>query len=195
MNLYYTLVVRVSGGTQGLSGLSLVVGLAVLQALRRAGVKSAGLKWPNDIYAGGKKIAGIPLELTGDPADVCHVIVGIGINVNMISAAADIDQPWTSVRQQTGILMGRSELANLVSEYLNRYLLLHAQRGFTAFQEEWESNNIWQGKRCTLSNGTQLITGLMIGVDEQGALRLLVDGSGERRFSGGELSLRLDDDS
>lgn len=195
MNLYYTLVVRVSGGTQGLSGLSLVVGLAVLQALRRAGVKNAGLKWPNDIYAGGKKIAGILLELTGDPADVCHVIVGIGINVNMISAAADIDQPWTSVRQQTGILMGRSELANLVSEYLNRYLLLHAQRGFTAFQEEWESNNIWQGKRCTLSNGTQLITGLMIGVDEQGALRLLVDGSGERRFSGGELSLRLDDDS
>lgn len=194
-NLYYTLAVRVSGGAQGLSSLSLVVGLAVLQALRRAGVERAGLKWPNDIYVDGKKIAGILLELTGDPADVCHVIVGIGVNVNMRSIAAGIDQPWTSVRQQTGILMDRSELANLVSEFLHCYLSLHAQKGFVALRDEWEANNIWQGKRCTLSNGNQLITGRVIGVDEQGALRLLIDGLGERRFSGGELSLRLDDDS
>jgi len=194
-NLYYTLAMKVSGGPQGLSGLSLVVGLAVLQALRQAGVERAGLKWPNDIYADGKKIAGILLELTGDPADVCHVIIGIGINVNMTSVAGGIDQPWTSVRQQTGILMDRSELANLISEFLHRYLCLHAQRGFSALHDEWEANNIWQGRRCTLSNGAQLITGLMLGVDGQGALRLLVDGLGEHRFSGGELSLRLDHDS
>ncbi|NKQ13585.1 bifunctional biotin--[acetyl-CoA-carboxylase] ligase/biotin operon repressor BirA [Pseudomonas sp. SST3] len=194
-NIYYTLVLKVSDGPQGLSGLSLVVGLAVLQALRRAGVRNAGLKWPNDIYADGKKIAGILLELTGDPADVCHVIIGIGINVNMAASAVEIDQPWTTVRAQIGALANRSELANFVSESLHLYISRHAEHGFSALRDEWEANNLWQGKLCTLSTGSQQVKGLMIGVNELGALRLLVEGQEEQHFSGGELSLRLDHDS
>lgn len=194
-NLYYTLALKVSSGTQGLSGLSLVVGLAVLHSLRRAGVGNAGLKWPNDIYARGKKIAGILLELTGDPADVCHVIIGIGINVNMTSSVADIDQPWTSVRAQTGAIVDRGKLVTFLSESLHYYQDRHAREGFAALRGEWEANNIWQSRRCTLSTGTRQVKGSMIGIDEQGALRLLVDGQGEQSFSGGELSLRLDYDS
>lgn len=79
-----------------LEGLSLVVGLAVLSALRGAGIPDAGLKWPNDVLVGNKKIVGILLELVGDPADVCHVVLGIGINVNM-RVASEVDQAWTSV--------------------------------------------------------------------------------------------------
>ncbi|MCG6539597.1 bifunctional biotin--[acetyl-CoA-carboxylase] ligase/biotin operon repressor BirA [Pseudomonas sp. KSR10] len=194
-NLYYSLALKIANGSEGLSGLSLVVGLAVLHALRRAGVEDVGLKWPNDLYVSGKKIAGILLELTGDPADVCHVIIGIGINVNMISDGLDIDQPWTSVRAQTGVLVDRSELASFVSESLHHYVNLHAQQGFSSLRGEWEANNVWQGKRCVLSAGAHQIKGLMLGIDEHGALRLLVDGQGEQRFSGGELSLRIDHDS
>jgi BirA family biotin operon repressor/biotin-[acetyl-CoA-carboxylase] ligase len=194
-NIYYTLALKVSSGPQGLSGLSLVIGLAVLQALRRAGLENVGLKWPNDIYAGGKKIAGILLELTGDPADVCHVIMGIGINVNMTSSSVEITQPWTSVRAETGILANRGRLAGDLSESLHHYLNRHAQGGFASLRDEWEANNLWQGKRCTLSTGAQQVKGLMIGVNELGALRLLVEGAGEQHFSGGELSLRLENDS
>lgn len=194
-NLYYTLALKVANGPQGLSGLSLVVGLAVLHALRRAGVGGAGLKWPNDVYAGGRKIAGILLELTGDPVDVCHVIVGIGINVNMGPDSVDVGQPWASVRGEVGAVADRNELAVFVSESLHQYLGRHAREGFSSLRAEWEANNIWQGKRCTLSTGAQQVKGTMVGIDEQGALRLLVDGQGEQRFSGGELSLRLDHDS
>lgn len=90
-----------SGGARELEGLSLVVGLAVLRALESLGVRDAGLKWPNDLLQGGKKIAGILLELSGDPADLCHVVIGIGINVNM-RTATDIGQPWTSLREALG---------------------------------------------------------------------------------------------
>ena len=100
-NLYYSLVLRIDGGMRQLEGLSLVVGLAVMQALRAVGVHGSGLKWPNDVLVGSKKVAGILLELVGDPADVCHVVLGIGINANMQSAA-EVDQQWTSIQLETG---------------------------------------------------------------------------------------------
>ena len=193
-NLYYTLALTITGGPQRLSGLSLVVGLAVMSALRQMGVKSAGVKWPNDIYVDGKKIAGILLELTGDPADVCHVVIGIGINVNMTAEVAEIGQAWTSMRGETEALVDRNELVRVLSQSLHHYLDRHAEEGFSGLRAEWESNNIWCGQRCCLSSGSQHVKGVVLGVDEQGALRLMVDGR-ESRFSGGELSLRLDHDS
>lgn len=193
-NLYYTLALTISGGPQRLSGLSLVVGLAVMGALRQMGVARAGVKWPNDIYVDGKKIAGILLELTGDPADVCHVVIGIGINVNMTIGPAEIDQPWTSMRTETGAVVDRNELVRVLSRSLHHYLDRHAEEGFFGLRADWENNNIWRDQRCCLSTGSQHVWGVVLGVDDQGALRLMVDGQ-ESRFSGGELSLRLDHDS
>ena len=79
-NLYCTLGISVRGGPKELEGLSLVVGLAVVRAIQSLGIAGVGLKWPNDILLDGKKLAGILLELTGDPADLCSVAIGIGIN-------------------------------------------------------------------------------------------------------------------
>ena len=92
-----------------LEGLSLVVGLAVMQALRELGIPAAGLKWPNDVLVGQKKIAGILLELVGDPADVCHVVLGVGINVNM-QMTDEVDQQWTSMRLESGKVFDRNHL-------------------------------------------------------------------------------------
>ena len=192
-NVYYSLVLRVEGGLRQLEGLSLVVGLAVMQSLRESGVQGAALKWPNDVLVGQKKIAGILLELVGDPADICHVVLGIGINVNMQSAAA-VDQQWTSVQLETGSPMDRNLLVARLSLQLQRYLERHAASGFAALQEEWEQNHLWQGKAVSLIAGVNQVEGVVLGVDRQGALRLSVDGV-ERKYSGGELSLRLRDDS
>jgi len=191
-NLYLSLAVRVQGGARQLEGLSLVVGLAVLQALRAFGIDRAGLKWPNDVLVKGRKIAGILLEMTGDPADLCHVVIGIGINVNM-EVDQSIDQPWTSLRLELMGLVDRNDLACELSKQLNAYLRRHADLGFTSLQVEWESNHLWQGAEVVLIAGAQRVEGVVLGIDPVGALRLSVDGS-EQRYSGGELSLRLRDD-
>lgn len=193
-NIYYTLVLRVAGGAQRLSGLSLVVGMAVAYALREAGVTDVGVKWPNDVYANGAKIAGILLELTGDPMDVCNVAIGIGVNANMVSPSDRIDQPWTSVRLETDRLCDRNVLVERLCESLHRLLQIHAEKGFAGLHAEWESLSLWRGKRCVLASGALEIVGEMLGVNQDGAVRLLVEGE-ERVFSGGELSLRLNHDS
>lgn len=194
-NLYYSLALRMDGGMRQLEGLSLVVGLALLRALRAMGVTGTGLKWPNDLLVGGRKIAGILLELSGDPADVCHVVIGVGVNVNMSAATqVAIDQPWTSMREELGGLVDRNEMACELSRQLVRYLAVHRERGFSALREEWQENHVWQGRKVRLTAGARAVEGVVLGVDQSGALRLSVAGV-EQHFSGGELSLRLSDDS
>jgi BirA family biotin operon repressor/biotin-[acetyl-CoA-carboxylase] ligase len=192
-NVYYSLVLRIEAGLRQLEGLSLVVGLAVMQALRESGVRGAGLKWPNDVLVGQKKIAGILLELVGDPADICHVVLGIGINVNM-QRADEVDQQWTSVQLETGFPVDRNALVAQLGLQLQSYLDQHRKGGFVALQEEWEQNHAWQGRPVSLIAGVNQVDGVVLGVDRQGALRLDVDGV-EKIYSGGELSLRLRDDS
>ncbi len=192
-NIYYSLVLRMDGGMRQLEGLSLVVGLAVLSALRAVGVSDAGLKWPNDVLVSNKKIAGILLELVGDPADVCHVVLGIGINVNM-RVASEVDQAWTSVFLESGVATNRNELVSKLSDSLRLYLKRHELSGFSAIQSEWEQNHLWQGREVSLIAGVHQVNGTVMGIDRQGALRMSVNGE-EKVFSGGELSLRLRDDS
>lgn len=193
-NLYYSLALRIDGGARQLEGLSLVVGLAVLKTLQSFGLAEAGLKWPNDLLISNRKVAGILLELVGDPADICHVIVGIGVNVNMQLTAEEIDQPWTSMLRERGELVDRNLLVSRLSQCLDEYLGRHQRQGFAALREEWEAAHLWQGKMVNLIAGVQKIQGRVIGIDATGALRLSIDGE-ERAYSGGELSLRLSDDS
>ncbi len=193
-NLYFSLVWPVEGGTRELEGLSLVAGLAVREALQAAGLGNAALKWPNDVLVRGRKIAGILLELLGDPADSCQVIIGIGLNVNMLQPPEPIDQPWTSLQRETGERADRTLLCSRLCDALAHWLVRHRQQGFAALRPEWEQAHAWQGCQVQLSSATRTVSGRVLGVTDQGALRLDVNGR-EQLFSGGELSLRLSDDS
>lgn len=194
-NIYYSLVLRIDGGMRQLEGMSLAVGLALLQVVRDCGVSSAGLKWPNDVLVGERKLAGILLELSGDPADVCHVVIGIGLNVNMLAAEVGaIGQPWTSMRMELGRQLDRNELVCALNRQLSHYLDIQLRHGFAALQDEWQRSHLWQLRPVALTAGGEPVEGVVLGVDQSGAVRMQVEGV-ERVFSGGELSLRLRDDS
>lgn len=193
-NLYYSLAIRIEGGLRQLEGLSLVVGLALAKALQQMGVQQTALKWPNDVLVEGAKIAGILVEIAGDPADACDVVIGIGVNVNMPDEAEGIDQAWTSVSAQLGCLVDRNALALKLGGNLAHYLEQYLQQGFSSLLDEWQDNHAWQGRSVRLSAGDRHVDGRVLGVNASGALRLEVDGV-EQQFSGGELSLRLRDDS
>lgn len=193
-NLYYSLAITVTEGATFLEGLSLIISLAVVKTLQVYDFPvSLGVKWPNDVLLDGKKIGGILLELSGDPADICHVVIGIGINVNMCSAS-EIGQPWTSLREVLRQILDRSILIKKLTEALAFYIDRHRQQGFAASKSEWESVHLWQNALVELSSGEHVIMGKALGIDDKGALRLEVEGQ-ERSFSGGELSLRLKYDS
>jgi len=192
-NLYLTAAVTIHGGIKQLEGLSLVVGLAVVSALKKLSLVDAGLKWPNDILLFGRKLSGILIELSGDPADSCTAIIGIGLNVNMRNAD-NIDQPWISLYEALGRPVDRNQLASNVLHELSDCLKLHQSHGFAALRDSWEANHLWQGREVILSAGANQIEGKVLGVGLDGSLRLNVNGY-EKSFNGGELSLRLRNDS
>ena len=77
---------------------------------------------------------------------------------------------------------------------LKEYLESHAITGFSSFHDEWEKNHVWQGREVSLMAGQHQVNGVVVGVDQQGALRLSVNDE-LKTYSGGELSLRLRHDS
>jgi BirA family biotin operon repressor/biotin-[acetyl-CoA-carboxylase] ligase len=191
-NIYLSVLWRFAAGPAALSGLSLAIGVAVLQALQAMGVRVCGLKWPNDILCEGRKLAGILLDIKGEASGPSSAVVGIGVNVRMPEVAAmEIDQPWTDIYHVAAHVHSppRNQIA---AQLLGQVLIAldefdHA--GFAPFQERWMRWDCFAGRRVSLQLPTQTVQGRAHGIDERGALLLEVQGE-VRAFTGGEVRLR-----
>lgn len=189
-NLYLSLAWGFEGGLENLSGLSLAAAVAVLRALRKAGIEGAGLKWPNDILLGGGKLAGILLDMAGEASGPVTVVVGVGVNVHMPGpAGVDIDQPWSDLSQYADSL-SRNRLAALLLDELVGAMEEFSEHGLPGFLDEWQQHDLINGQEIRLHVGDRVLHGLACGVDAQGAL-IMRDASGVRRYHAGEVSVRL----
>jgi len=189
-NLYLSLTWHFDGGSADLSGLSLAVAVAVLRALGRNGVAGVGVKWPNDLLWGQRKLAGVLLEVAGEANGPWRVVTGVGLNVRMpADAATAIDQPWVDVETvHPGV--ARNQLAG---DLLDALLLAHARYardGFEPFREEWRAADCIAGREVILHTAADDLEGRARGVDDHGAL-LLEAGGAVHRCVAGEVSLRL----
>ncbi len=190
-SLYLSLAWQLGGAALQSGGLSLVVAIAVLRALRGCGVEQLGLKWPNDIYYQGRKLAGILLDVSGESGGPFRVVIGVGVNLQLPeSAARDIDQPWADL-SQSGVTVERNTLAGLILEILVQALDSFARDGLAVFAAEWERFDLIAGRPVELQRDDETrIAGVARGIDSQGALLIEQDGA-TRRFHAGEVSVRF----
>lgn len=193
-NLYLSLNWAFEGGASQLEGLSLAVGAALCQVLEHHGLAGLELKWPNDVLWRGRKLAGVLLEMAGDPAGNCQVVVGVGLNLAMPPEAAKrIEQPWVDLgsvcEQESCARPERNVLAASLVERLVSLLAHYHRTGFAHWREEWQSRDAFSSRAVQLSSGTKVLQGTARGVDETGALRLDINGE-LVLCHGGELSMR-----
>lgn len=171
-NIYFSLLKRFETGMSTLSGLSLVVGLATIQALSDCGVKNLALKWPNDILADGRKLAGILVELGGEFLGPCYAVIGIGINmrIDQLSGAV-IDQPWIDLAQHCKEkLTGRNQLVGRLLYQLLDALDRFNVTGFTGLQNDYARYDFLRGKEVKIDAPQGSFKGIGMGVDMRGAL-------------------------
>ena len=176
-----------------IGALSLVMGLAVIQALEKAGICNAQLKWPNDVLVDDKKIAGILIETANISGDTVTVVTGVGLNYRLPAEPAEQpDQPWTDVVSQSadGAAIERSRLAG---HLLQNCLMLcerypqNRGRMVSRFMEKYDATGK-QAVTVSLENGEQF-HGTACGVTADGEIRILIEGK-ERLFNSAEISLR-----
>lgn len=190
-NIYMSVVWSFEGGAAALEGLSLAVGVAVCEALEDLGLTGLKLKWPNDILFDGKKLAGILLEMVGDAAGSCQVVIGLGVNVKMpTEPGREIDQAWVDTSNLPGgHHIDRNRLQSALLNSLLPALKKFQTRGFSGFREGWLIRDAYAEQSVVVILGEQKISGRALGVDERGAL-LLETALGVKTFNGGEISLR-----
>ncbi|MDA0791350.1 MAG: biotin--[acetyl-CoA-carboxylase] ligase [Proteobacteria bacterium] len=186
-NLYLSVARRFRRESTSLEGLSLVVGMQIVLALRDAGVAEAGLKWPNDILLHGGKLAGILIEVGSPGRGDLYTVTGIGVNLGLSPAAASqIDQPFSTVPD---LGMSRNELAGRLLCSIFEGMEQFATNGFAPFRERWPDFNLYQGLPVTVLLGDQRVHGDDAGIDQQGNLRVR-SASGLQTFNAGEVSIR-----
>jgi BirA family biotin operon repressor/biotin-[acetyl-CoA-carboxylase] ligase len=194
-NLTFSFLWRFTKGASALSGLSLVVGIALIRSLKKMHVHQALLKWPNDILVQDdgvyKKLAGILIELQGDMDGQSAAIIGVGINLNLSKKQiAKIDQPAISIKQCTDDPIDPNAILAIIIRDLTEVLATFEASGFTSLRDEWSSYDAFQDKVINITSGDgNTIQGRSQGVNDAGSLEVVTD-NGLKVYASGEITIR-----
>ena len=187
-NVYLTYGRFIGRELSELGGLSLVVGMVVVDVLRAMGLERVGLKWPNDILLGGGKLGGILVELRASDTGGIGLVVGVGLNLALnVKESLSIDQPWSAISSQ--LEMPRNILLGALGGRIVNAIQTFEDVGFDSFAEKWGEYNLYTGQQVNVIRGSETISGIDSGVDHQGNL-LLRTGAGLEVHNSGEVSVR-----
>ena len=168
--------------------ITLCAAMAMAQAVREAADIPCGIKWPNDLVAGGKKICGVLLEISADVEHVRHLIVGTGLNVRRGAYPAELAHQATSIEDITPP-PARGEILARYLAALEALVERVERDGFAGIAADYAAQCVTIGSAVRVI-GAEEFTGTAEGIDETGAL-LVRDASGEvRRVLAGDVSVR-----
>lgn len=169
-NVYFSLLKRFDAAMGTLAGLSIVAGIALARTLRSFGIRDVGLKWPNDVVADGRKLAGILVELGGEFLGPCYAVIGIGINVR--ASRVKIDQPVTDLATLCGTPPSRNRLVARLIENLDEATATFTQQSFAGFEQAFAEFDTLAGKPIRVHAAAKMREGVAAGIDSRGALRV-----------------------
>jgi len=186
VGLYFTLVLRPELAPAAAPILTLLAGVALAEALREVSGLPLDLRWPNDVLIGGKKCAGILVEMTAEPDRVEYVLMGIGINVNHEQIPGSLAAGATSLRLEAGRSLSRLEILISVLQRLEHYYNGYLTEGASPIIKRFvRLSSYARGKRVKVSDGVRTVVGVTAGLTPEGILLLRRDdGQTERVLSG-----------
>ncbi|WHL24918.1 MAG: biotin--[acetyl-CoA-carboxylase] ligase [Candidatus Blochmannia vicinus] len=152
--------------------LSIMISIVVASILKNLGASQIKIKWPNDLYIYGKKLAGILIEIIKRTDNIAHIIIGIGINLSMrtsITLNNQIGKNWITLKD-IGIMPDRNILVATLINTLHKKLKDFIRFGFDPFFSYWKIFDYLYNKPVTLLIGEHIIHGTALGINMHGAL-------------------------
>jgi BirA family biotin operon repressor/biotin-[acetyl-CoA-carboxylase] ligase len=182
-NLACSVIETVEADHSRAATLGFAAGLALETALRQVSGEAASfrLKWPNDVLAGDKKLAGILIEaepVTGGLAAV------VGMGVNVVAAPEGTPYPATSLKALGIVTDAETLFAALTDAWAEWFALWDHGHGFGAIREQWLARAAGLGAPVEVRHGKQVIQGLFETIDEAGRLVVSRDGQSTKVAAG-----------
>jgi BirA family transcriptional regulator, biotin operon repressor / biotin---[acetyl-CoA-carboxylase] ligase len=191
-NLYASFAFRPKLEPARMQTFTLWMGVNICELIANFTRTAPGLKWPNDILFDGRKAGGILTEARMDADQIRDLVFGIGLNINCPTTEwpEDLATRAVSLSEQTQTPLDINKFtAALIGRVLDAYD--HFVRGtYTkTFADRWHRYDLLRGKRVTLLQGSQQITGTASGIDDEGSLILRTDLGKMERFRAGEVTI------
>lgn len=190
LGIYVSLILRPDVTASRAPLFTFTAAVAVAEALRDTCRLQAGIKWPNDVVVGRRKIAGILGETRGSDPQVREMVMGMGVNVNQRPEdfGDALGDRATSVRVEGGAAVDRAPILAAILEGFERRYGRLLRGGSADLLKEWEAlSAIPRGRRVVVEGPGGRCEGEVAGVDEEGALLLEEAGGAARRVPFGEI--------
>jgi BirA family biotin operon repressor/biotin-[acetyl-CoA-carboxylase] ligase len=189
--LWFSVLLRPVLRPQETTQLTVAAATALWRAIHDETGLHPEIKWPNDILIRGKKVAGILTELTAEVDRVKHVILGVGVDVNLSAGEfpADLRKLATSLRIEAGQPISRPELATTILRELDRDYARVCAGQFTSLADEWETHCTTIGRNVAIQIGERRVRGCAESLDDDGALLVRTEHGRIERIIGGDVTL------
>lgn len=172
-NIYLSIMRPLNSGSVR-NGLSLAIGIALINTLRELGIKDLQLKWPNDVLHKRRKLAGILVESRYGSRN--YVTVGIGLNLSLPdNLHTTIPQPIIGLEQLFNPLPCRNRLTAKIIQNMIETLELFSHRGLNDFLSLWPQYDALYNQAINIISEDGQFTALACGINEQGELRYMRD--------------------
>ena len=153
---------------------------------RRMGTPAVGIRWPNDVYVGERKLAGLLVEVpTVSPASRAAVVMGLGLNVNnrLDDAPADVRRRGAAL---VDLGLAPADLTFVLVRLLARLRgrIDDLIRQDPQLAADWQSRCLLRGRTVTLEQGPRTVRGRCLGIEIDGSLALETDRGAERFYAG-----------
>jgi BirA family biotin operon repressor/biotin-[acetyl-CoA-carboxylase] ligase len=189
VNLYFSVILRPKLAPVDAPQITLMAAVALAETVDSFIGATAGIKWPNDILVGGKKLAGILTEASCDSERLHYVILGIGVNLNYAVELMpeEIRDRATSIAHLTGKPVHRESFLRRLIQDLDRCYGELEQSGFAALARRWQAHFSLRDQRVRVELLDQAITGWARGIDRDGALLVEDDNRALKRVIAGDV--------
>ncbi|MDD5168142.1 MAG: biotin--[acetyl-CoA-carboxylase] ligase, partial [Syntrophales bacterium] len=147
------------------------------------------IKWPNDILIDGKKICGILTEMKSSSAGVEFIILGIGININMVRSDFDdiLQDTATSLKIETGADLDRLTVAGNLFAVIEKWYRVFVSEGFKGIRSSFLSYTNMVGKQIRVVFRDDIQTGVAAGIDDDGTILMKDEQGVIQRVTAGDV--------
>lgn len=190
--LWFSVLLRPNLRPQAATQLTVAAATALYRAIREVAGISPEIKWPNDILVDGRKIAGVLTELSAELDHINHLILGIGVDVNLAATEfpPDLRKIATSLKAETGKHIHRADLAAAILRELDHDYARICNGDFAKLADEWEQHCTTIGQRVSINIGDRITHGHAEALDDDGALLVRTQHGRLERIIGGDVTLQ-----